>query len=273
VGKFFLPIGLSLVYPSVQIDSSQAIWWAPLILFGTAGIVLWYMHRTFAIWELLWGMGFYGVNLVPTSGFVQWKGMEELYVADHYQYIAMIGLATVSSLGLAALVQGFWRKNAIRVEALISCGVILPLALASSLDLRTWQNSETLWLRVIENNPGNYTARYNYGHYLQSHARIDEAVAQYRHAISIGSDRVFNAYFNLGGILLESGMIDEAKKAFETAVESNPRFWPAHASLANLYFRKGDYKKALEHCVQTARLGGACRPDAIQKAMEKPGNP
>ncbi len=268
VGKFVFPIDLSLVYPSLQVHSSQVMWWAPLALFAVAGILLWRIHRSVAIWGWIWGIGFYGLNMIPTSGLVPWKGMNELYVADHYQYIAMVGLATLAALGLARMTEAFWPKNPVYAKALVSCGAILPLAFASGFYLKAWQNSESLWLTVIKQNPGNYTARYNYGNYLQSRNRIDEAMTQYERAILIGGDRVHRAYFNLGGLFTENGRPDDAMHAFQTAIHFNPQFWPAHAALANLYFREGAYEKALDHCVKAQALGGACRPEAIKKAME-----
>ncbi|MBM3299739.1 MAG: tetratricopeptide repeat protein, partial [Deltaproteobacteria bacterium] len=244
VGKFFVPVGLCPIYPPVNVDSASLSWWAPAIATVAVGIVLWLIHRSIGIWQILWGILFYAVNLLPTSGLVAWKGMQELYVADHYQYTAIIGLATVVALGAARVADRLAGEMAPLAKAVLTCIVMLPLSLISISHLKTWENSETLWQEVSAKNPNNYTAHYNYANYLRSKQRISEAIDQYQHAVRIGGDRVHRAYHNLGELLLLTGRTVEAEQSFKKAAAIAPVFWLPHASLTNIYFLAADYEKA-----------------------------
>jgi hypothetical protein len=269
IGKFIVPVGLCPIYPPVQVDSSSIFWWTPSLMFIAVGLLLWLVHRKVATWPFVWGTLFYVLNLMPASGLVAWKGMQELQVADHYQYTAIIGVATVVAVGAERIAESFSRNRALPAKAVLACIIIFPLSVVSVFDLKTWQNSETLWQKVIQRNPNSYTARYNYAEYLASKQRINEAINQYQHALVIGGDRIHRAYHNLGELLMLTRRPREAEECFKKAAAIAPGFWLPHASLTNIYFAAGDYEKALQHCIRTVALGGMCRPELIRSAMRK----
>jgi nucleotide-binding universal stress UspA family protein len=56
-----------------------------------------------------------------------------------------------------------------------------------------------------------------------------------------------NSFHTQGRELLENGFLDEARRKFERCIETSDLFLPAWESLAEVYERQGDPKKADEH--------------------------
>ena len=61
--------------------------------------------------------------------------------------------------------------------------------------------------------------------------------------------------FNLGNLQFEEGLLDEAEKSFEEAIEGYPSFRRAHRNLGLVLVRKGELEDALEHLLEAMRLG------------------
>lgn len=61
--------------------------------------------------------------------------------------------------------------------------------------------------------------------------------------------------FNLGNLLFEEGELEEAREAFEEAIDEYPSFRRAHRNLGLALVRLGDLDAALEHLLEAMRLG------------------
>jgi len=95
-------------------------------------------------------------------------------------------------------------------------------------------------------------------------ADFDRALAEWVAAQRFNADRP-EAQTNLGGLALAQGRVDEAKRAFERALELDPTFLGAALNLADAFRAEGDEKRA-ESTLRTAlRLA----PDdaALQHAL------
>ncbi len=152
----------------------------------------------------LWYLG----TLVPVIGIVQvgWQSM-----ADRYTYIPLIGIFTGITWGVADLTMA-WprRKIALATTALIVVGVCVGL---TSLQVRQWKNSETV----------------------------------FRHALAVTTDNML-AHIQLGGALAERGKIDEAATHFAEAVRIQPRYWRALGELGFLRMRQGKIEEGMDYC-------------------------
>lgn len=100
--KAVLPVGLSFVYPQWHIDATGVRWWLPAIAAAAVtGILLWKREDPrFRPWLFAWV--FVAIALVPVMGFTDVYFMKFSLVADHYQYIAVLGVCGLAGAGLAA---------------------------------------------------------------------------------------------------------------------------------------------------------------------------
>ena len=99
LGKLFWPAHLIFIYPRWQI--SQAVWWQ--YLYPAAALVLltafWGLRRR---WRgPLAGLLFFAGMLFPVLGFFNVYYFSYSFVADHFQYLASLGIITLVSAGAA----------------------------------------------------------------------------------------------------------------------------------------------------------------------------
>ena len=102
LGKLFWPADLLFIYPRWQV--SQAVWWQ--YVFPGGGDCCW--------WSVLWrlrrrwrgplaGLLFFAGTLFPVLGFFNVYPFRYSFVADHFQYLASLGIIAVVSAGAAHL--------------------------------------------------------------------------------------------------------------------------------------------------------------------------
>lgn len=268
IGKFFFPTGLTLIYPPLGVDASSILFWLPTVVLAVLAILLLAMHRFIPMWSILWGVSFYILNLIPSSGIVPFAGMNELYVADHYQYLAIIGASLVIALGVNSLASRWLAQKALYSKAVFTVTSVFVLSMVSVSMVPIWDNSESLWRDVIAKNPTSGTAHYNYAHDLDDKGRYREAVAHYREAVAF-DENLYQAYNNLGIIMMRLGRLDAAVEYFRKAIDKNPRFGDPHLALAKIRFSQASYSQALEHCRKARLYGADCRPEDLEKAIRE----
>jgi len=91
----------------------------------------------------------------------------------------------------------------------------------------------------------------------------EEAVAQYDAATKMRSNTTL--YSNMGICLQALGRFEEARKAFENALQVNPKNEYALNNLAGLCFRQGDYEGALDYAEEALEVN-AKLPQALSIA-------
>ena len=194
---------------------------------------------------------FFVGTLFPVLGFCNVFPFIYSFVADHFQYLASLGIITLASAAAALLLRR-WQLWSHPV------GYAFCLALSVSLGTLTWHQSrmydsiDTLFHTTIDRNPACWMAYNNLGAILRSEGKLNEAFACCRKSLELKSDNI-PAYDNLGVILLMQSKLDEAQACFQTAVQIKPRHGNAYNSLGNIAAARGhfdeaiaDYRKALE---------------------------
>jgi hypothetical protein len=92
--KALLPIQLAFVYPQWNVAPRNVLWWLPLTGLLAVSMVLFRWRNRPTGRALLFAWTFYCVALVPVLGFVDVYFMKYSLVADHYQYVAIIGVVS-----------------------------------------------------------------------------------------------------------------------------------------------------------------------------------
>jgi hypothetical protein len=103
--KAVLPIGLSFFYPQWVIDPGSLRWWVPgLAALAITAVLLW-KRRDARARPLLFAWLFVAIALVPVMGFTDVYFMKFSPVADHYQYIAILGVSGLMGAALAEVAE------------------------------------------------------------------------------------------------------------------------------------------------------------------------
>jgi tetratricopeptide (TPR) repeat protein len=253
LGKLFWPAELIFIYPRWQV--SQAAAWQ--YLFPAAalalGAALWALRRRSRapLAALLYFVG----TLFPVLGFFNVFPFIYSFVADHFQYLASLGIITLASAGLATLLQrrGLWRRPA----GYAICGVLLAtLAGLTWRQSRMYADIETLYQNTLDANPTCWMAHNNLGQALVSLGRSEEAIDHFRKALEIKPDHA-EAHNNLGAALFKKGQVDEAIGHYQAALGSKPRSVETHSNIGLALLAKGQVDDATAHYSKAVEI----RPD------------
>jgi tetratricopeptide (TPR) repeat protein len=240
-GKFFWPANLTFFYPRWQIDSGAA--WQYLFPLAAAGLLAaaWAARR-FARGPLAAAL-FFGGTLVPVLGFFNLYTFNFSFVADHYQYVACLGIIALVSAGIALLLGR--AQGGTRIAGQAGCAALLSLlAVLSWRQCRCYVDEETLLRTTLQRNPDCWLAENNLGIILAGRGETEEAIAHYERALQIKPDSEM-AHNNLGLILAGRGELDEAIAHYRTALEINPSA-EMHHNLGIALGRRRQLNEAIE---------------------------
>ena len=239
LGKLAWPANLIFIYPRWHIDATAPLAWVyPVGLLLLLG-ALWFARSRIPgpLAALLFFLG----SLFPLSGIFNAYGFIFSYVADHWQYLPMIGI-----LALAA---GGWERIAAR--RMVPAG-ILALATLCVLGVLTFRQCglyrevETFYRRTIAGNPGCWMAHTNLGLILAESNRPDEAISEYGQALRLDPYRPEVIHNDLGVVLLAQGRLPEAAEQFREALRRDPGSPDYHRNLGNALLREGLLAEAVD---------------------------
>jgi protein O-mannosyl-transferase len=242
LGKLFWPVNLLFIYPRWEVN--PAVWWQYLFPLGAAALVgaLWLIRRRTGapLAALLFFIG----SLFPVLGFFNVYPFLFSFVADHFQYLAGIGIIVAASAGGAALVARV-------APPARRAGQALGILLLAALTILTWHQSriyndpETLYLATLERNPGCWMCRNNLGILLAHTGRRQAAIELYEQALRIKPD-YSEAHNNLGNALLQAGLTSEAMARYEQALKFKPNYAIAHNNRGRVLLLTGKLTEATE---------------------------
>jgi tetratricopeptide (TPR) repeat protein len=241
LGKLFWPLELIFIYPRWQI--SQSIWWQflfPLALAVTMAILGWSIR-----WRRgpLAGTLFFIGTLFPVLGFLNIYPFRYSLVADHFQYLACLGIIVPVSAGIALALERArsWQRK----TGYTLCGCLLiPLALLSHSQSEMYKNVETVWQTTINKNPTAWMAHNNLGAVLLQKGQLDDAIQHFQQAIGVKPDEA-GAFANLGNALLQKAEFDQAIQQYRKAIELKPGEAGVHYNLANALLGTGHIDDAI----------------------------
>jgi tetratricopeptide (TPR) repeat protein len=251
LGKIFWPLDLIFIYPRWQV--SQTVWWQylfPATVLLLVAVLTWLSRRCRAP---LAGLLFFIGTLFPALGFLNVYPFRFSFVADHFQYLASLGIIVLVAAGITRLLQPrqLWRR---------AVGYLFCSALLASLTILTWRqsamysNNEALWRTTTEKNPESWMAQNNLGSVLLQKGQVDEAIVHFRDALEINADDV-GAQANLGNALLQKGQLDEAIAHFYAALGIkgdytellSTDYAQVHCGLGYALLLKGQADEAIVH--------------------------
>jgi hypothetical protein len=237
VGKFFWPLHLSAVYPTFEDfgwTAATAAGWAVAFFAGLATAFA-LRKRAPVVWP---SWLFYLATLSPTIGLIP---VGAHVVADRYAYMAMLGLALPTSVGLVVLAH---QARGFRI--IIGAGIVALLVALMILSVKrsaVWTNTETLFQNALAEDPRCYAALVNLTMYYTSVNRLDDAIASGKRALEVAPNGLVGRK-NLAVALIRAKRYREAVQTLRPAVEhgiDDPAVWRA---LKECFTALGDEKNA-----------------------------
>jgi tetratricopeptide (TPR) repeat protein len=235
LGKLVWPARLIFIYPRWNVGSSAPAWAGYLAAALAVTAALWWLRRRWrgplAVWLFFVG------SLFPALGFFDVYPFIYSYVADHFQYLASVGIIAGASSGAALLLAR--SPPGVRAAGWAAgAGLVAVFVLLSRAQSRNYVDRTTLFVRTIELNPDCFLAHNNVGIDLEHSGHPYEAEVEYRRAIAIKPD-LPEAHYNLGHLYYGlPGRLDDAITQFSEAIRLKPDYPEAHDNLGNCFARK-----------------------------------
>lgn len=189
------------------------------------------------------GFLFFAGTLFPALGFFNVYPFRFSFVADHFQYLACLGVIVPCAAGMVRLAD-FVMPRKPWLQSSLCAGLLLLLGLLSWQRVHVYENNETLWSDTLAKNPDCWLADNNFGAILFERGQVDEAMAHYQKALAL-NPRYADALTNLGVVLARKGQLDGAIVEYREALKIYPTYYKALNNLGNALLHKGQIDDAM----------------------------
>lgn len=253
VGKLIWPAKLTFSYPHWDINPANPLAYGGLIA-GVilAAVILLVRRRVGRGLEV--GVLFFALTLAPVLGFVMLYTFLWSFVADHYQYVACIGLLALAAVGMLRL---FNRLRSPVVKYAFCTLLLFTLGTLTWRQSRMYAGAETLWRATLARNPESWLANYNLGTILGGAGRADEAILYFQKTIEI-HPQFTAAHYNLGCMFLYKGQLDAAMEEFHKILQEDPRYALAWFKLGVALAHKGQLQEAIPDLQKALEISPDC---------------
>jgi tetratricopeptide (TPR) repeat protein len=279
ISKNFWPVDLAVIYTfqSQRLVALAVI--AALLLAMCSGAFIFMARRgPYLLTGWFWFLG----TLVPAIGIVQ-VGSQSM--ADRFTYIPSIGL----------FILVVWSVNDILIStphkqitaALLGTATLTGCLALTSIQIKYWRNSITLFRHALAVTSDNYIACACLGQALDAIGQEDEALALCTNAVRIEPNYPPGQFFlgmillkqgksgealghlsaavrlapfdttmhyNFGKVLLDFDRPNEAAACFNTTLSNNPYFAAAHSGLGKAFLKQGKLDQATNQLYEAVTL-------------------
>ncbi len=261
VSKLVWPARLTFIYPRWDINGSAA--WQYLFPASALAVIvgLWLLRRRVGRGPLAAVLFFCG-TLVPALGFVNVYPMRYSFVADHFQYLASIGL--IALFVGALFFRGGQAAPSVSADSPERPAVVAVLVLPLLFGL-TWrqqavyQSSETLWADTLSKNPTCFAAHGQLGRICFQRGDLVGAWNHFQAALRLQTDSsdAPTVQTILGYIQSRRGDLAGARARFEEVLAQEPNYVDALNGMGDVLARGGEPARAVPYFERACRL----RPD------------
>jgi len=235
-GKLLWPVDLTFTYPRWTLDARE--WWQYLFPAGVLAlaIALWLVARRHR--GPMAGFLIFAGTLFPVLGFLNVYPFIFSFVADHFQYLASLGIIVPASCGLALVARRVWPGGSPLPRICAAAAVLAVLGTLTWRQSGMYRDSETLYRTTLARNPASWMAHNNLcSLLLRKPGGLAEAIAQCQAALRT-RPRYAEAHNNLGSAWAQlPDRLPDAIAEFRAALGTKPEFAEAHFNLANALAR------------------------------------
>lgn len=248
LGKLVWPANLIFIYPRWQIDAGAAWQW----LFPVAAAAVLVLAAAYARRSRspLAALLFFGGTLFPVLGFFNVYPFLFSYVADHFQYLACLGVIVLLSAALTRAAAWIPRPP---VRTLVLTAIPVGLGMLSFMQSRLYADRETLYVSTLMDNPSCWLAYNNLGAVYLHAGHPDAALEQFHQALTLRPEYP-EALSNLGAALGALGRFEDALAPLHASVALQPDNPDALANLGVALLGAGRTQEAVEHLEHMLRM-------------------
>ena len=229
LAKILWPANLIFTYPRWQIDASSVLQWlAPAAVIATF-FFLWRLRtRTRAPFA---AFTVFVIALVPVLGFLNVYPFKFSFVADHFQYLAMIPVVASIAAGATMLARRVIPSEA-SVQTALSVPVAVVLGLLTCFQSREYADAETLYRTTLAKNPDSWMAHDNLAalELARRSPNLDDAEQHLQASLRLYPSNA-NAHNNLGVLFQKRERFAEARREHALAIQLDPTNADAHNNL------------------------------------------
>jgi len=257
LSKALLPLNLSVIYPQWNVDDLRGFSYLPGIAIVGCLILFWRNRRSWGR-PLLFAVGYFVVVLFPVLGFFDQGFYYYSLVADHWQYVAIVGpIALAVAAGMAVS-----RRTGTRGRCVVAVAGAVALTVLGVSTWRqglTYKDPETLWRDTLAKNPDAWMAHTNLGKALFDLGKVPEAIAEFVAALRIKPDYA-EAHYDWGVALASQDRISEAIAEYAAALRIKPDYAEAHNNLGIVLAGQGRVSEAITEYRASLRI----KPDNVE---------
>ncbi len=276
--KLFWPWPMMAVYPRWHISHPAAWEWIfPITAFAIPLILLAFSRKI--------GRGAfvavcaYGLMISPLLGFIAFYTEEYTFVADHYQYLACIGIIVLVTEAATGIFSRLGRSEKTaddlslptngRASAAASAkvggigswlGAAVSVLVLLTLGTMTWAQSEIytpplrVWTHNIKYSPDCWLAMERVGvhEYGKGHVAAALLLFQRANELSHGGNLIVNS--NLGDVYRHLGQYAKAIPYYRRSLAVAGRQPPIIAHLVDCYEKIGDWRQAYQDLLHGVQL-------------------
>ncbi|HUR57742.1 MAG TPA: tetratricopeptide repeat protein [Opitutaceae bacterium] len=247
LGKLLWPQGLAFIYPRWVLEPHASLQWMPVLGAAALAVALWCVRqRSRAPLTVL--LLFTGA-LFPVLGFFNVYPFLYSFVADHFQYLASLG---VIALVAAAATRVFARSAGL--GRVLAIGAVVALGVTTWQQSRTYHDRVTLFRATLSRNRDAWMAHNNLGkELLGEKTRLPEAIRHFERAIALRPEYP-EAQNNLGLALTQSGRPRDAIPHLEASLRLKPDAHQTHNNLGIALASSGRAEEAVHAFARAAEL-------------------
>ena len=242
--KSVWPDLLIAIYPRSVVEGI-ALARLGLVLLVAIGVIGWLRWCGWLRPLAAWGLAHFAVMLVPVLGFVNFGYLRIAPVADHFAYLALIGLfiaVAASAEAVGSVLRSRGTRTLLAVG--VTVAVLLPLSIKTFAQVPLWRDGVTLWTDTIAYSPASSLAHNNLGVALATTGQSGEALIHYRESARLDRDFV-KARMNVAITLRDLGRLDDAELAFRRELTEHPENRDAPALLAQVLIQQQRFEEAI----------------------------
>lgn len=240
--KIFWPANLTVAYPRWTILPTHLAAYLWVAVTAVSAVFVWWLRR----WT---GRGveaavvFFVATLAPMLGLIMHHFYMYSFVADHFQYLASLGLIALVAAGIEmGLRKIHWGKRALR--PVLYATVMITLGVLTWNQSEMYADAETLWQTTLRHNPDSLLAQANLGSIAFKDGQLEEASTHFQKILQKNPDCA-GIHYNLGLCLFQAGRIDEAMAEYKKELDLYPDNAEAHNNLGQALAFKGQQKEAI----------------------------
>lgn len=246
-GKTLWPANLVFIYPRWSPDPAQLWQWTfPVAALALLAVLWWLRRRTRGP---LAAILFYGGTLFPVMGFFNLYAFRYSFVADHWQYLPMIGLIVPVAVGLTLLA----KRLPSLIAPVLALGLFATLGTLSWREAHNYHDKATFYQTILARNPACWMASLNLGSFFLDAGNHAAAIEQFAATLRLKPDFA-EAHCNLGDALLQQHLVAEAIAHYRKTIELKPDLPEAHNNLASALTQLGRTDEAVAEYRQALRL-------------------